>query len=582
MKGGWASGLTLCLGLCGGLAPADDVIWRPATPRTAATEPAVPAAAFSVAGVSLGRPLSVGAPSTPEPSTPMQDSQLRRATYWSTTTNEAPALFRAQKPDIDMLPPVDAPDTRKRPAPPADRAAGIPRTLAGSGLIRTSASVPVAANDGKPVVSGSDLCCGACGHAPLCDSPTCCGACGHVPLCDSAICCDEDICSCEAVAANGDRSYGSAEFLFWKVRNASAPVLTTSGSRTSLGILPRSGTTILFGGSELDQQPQMGGRFTGGWWCDACQTNGIEGSFFFLGEGTTSFNAASNGLPILARPFFNASTQMESAEQTAFPNAESGRIHIDAPTRLWGAELDWRHNLLNGCWYRLDTLVGFRYVDLEEGLHITEDITLLPGFNTTFPGSVFPGSPFMTGSRVLVADRFDTRNQFYGGQVGLDGEFRRNRWVVDVRTKVAIGFVHEMVDIDGAQVITPPPGGGPTQVFQGGLLALSSNIGHRSRERFAVVPEAGLTVGYLLTDHVKLFAGYNFLFMSNVVRPGDQIDRVLDPRRIPNFCRLNSNSAGVSTECPRPGFVNPPRPAFQFHETTFWAQGVTAGVELKY
>src|SRR5262249_15009375 len=109
----------------------------------------------------------------------------------------------------------------------------------------------------------------------------------------------------------------------------------------------------------------------------------------------------------------------------------------------------------------------------------------------------------------------------------------------------------------------------------GGLLALSSNSGHFERNRFAVVPEAGITVGYQVTDHLKLFAGYNFLFMSNVVRPGDQIDPVLNPHLIPNFIKTSPGAAGGNNFPFR-------RPAFQFHETSFWAQGVTAGLEVKY
>ena len=35
--------------------------------------------------------------------------------------------------------------------------------------------------------------------------------------------------------------------------------------------------------------------------------------------------------------------------------------------------------------------------------------------------------------------------------------------------------------------------------------------------------EATVNLGYWLTPHVKAYVGYNCLFWSNVVRPGDQI-----------------------------------------------------------
>jgi len=70
-------------------------------------------------------------------------------------------------------------------------------------------------------------------------------------------------------------------------------------------------------------------------------------------------------------------------------------------------------------------------------------------------------------------------------------------------------------------------------VQQGGLLALPSNIGTQTRNRFAVIPELGVKVGYQLTDHIRVYAGYNFLYASSVVRPGNQIDPVINRAQLP-------------------------------------------------
>ena len=75
-----------------------------------------------------------------------------------------------------------------------------------------------------------------------------------------------------------------------------------------------------------------------------------------------------------------------------------------------------------------------------------------------------------------------------------------------------------------------------------------------------------LQVGYRLNDHIKLFAGYSFLFWTDVARPGDQVDLRLNPAQIPQS-----------------GLTGGPRlPAFSFHGTDFWAQGVNIGVEFRY
>jgi hypothetical protein len=104
---------------------------------------------------------------------------------------------------------------------------------------------------------------------------------------------------------------------------------------------------------------------------------------------------------------------------------------------------------------------------------------------------------------------------------------------------------------------------------QGGLLALNSNIGRFNKDHFSFVPEIGMNVGYQINDNVRVFAGYNFLYWTGVMRPGDQIDRSLDVSRIPNF---PVNAAPVSTI----------HPSVPFKTTDFWATGVNVGIEFRY
>ena len=84
-----------------------------------------------------------------------------------------------------------------------------------------------------------------------------------------------------------------------------------------------------------------------------------------------------------------------------------------------------------------------------------------------------------------------------------------------------------------------------------------------------------MTLCYQVTQRVRLTAGYNFLYWSNVFRPGEQIDRNLDAARIPNFCNLDP------TQCPH-GLINPPRPQPTNRDTGFWAQGISLGLEVKF
>jgi hypothetical protein len=127
-------------------------------------------------------------------------------------------------------------------------------------------------------------------------------------------------------------------------------------------------------------------------------------------------------------------------------------------------------------------------------------------------------------------------------------------------TKVALGPTQQMVNIQGSTLVN-----GTTRL-EGGLLALSSNIGHYSRDVFTVVPEVGLNLGYQLTDHLRLFVGYNFLYWSSVVRPGNTVQRAINPNLLPGSTVMGG----------------PDRPAFAFRGSDFWAQGVSFGLEFRY
>jgi hypothetical protein len=124
----------------------------------------------------------------------------------------------------------------------------------------------------------------------------------------------------------------------------------------------------------------------------------------------------------------------------------------------------------------------------------------------------------------------------------------------------------QSVDIDGSQQIASA---NRQLNFVGGLYALPSNIGHHSQTRIGFVPEVGVKFGYDVRPNLRVFVGYDFLYWSNVLRAGDQIDPVLDANQIPN--------AGG----PFPP-ANQVRPRVPFQTTSYWAQGVSAGLLFRY
>jgi hypothetical protein len=328
-------------------------------------------------------------------------------------------------------------------------------------------------------------------------------------------------------------------------------VTTGSPSATFPGALGQPGTSVLFGGGDLNSSPQSGFRGYAGYWLTDDHLLGVEVGGFFLFNSSRNFAATSFGSPVLARPFVDALDGTQTEELVAFPGIVAGTVSVHELTRFWGAELNLRSNLCCGCNYYVDGLVGARYVGLNDTLTISENLTI------TAPG------PF-NGTTSQVMDRFGTQNRFYGAQFGFAGEYRFDRWFVGGRAVIGMGVTQQIVDISGTTTNTVP--GMAPVTSTGGLLAQTTNIGRHTRDKFGVIPEVGLNVGYQFTDHLRAFVGYNFLYWNSVVRPGNQIDTRVNPNLIP---------PPVST-------AGPQLPAFAFHGSDFWAQGITFGLEFRY
>ena len=350
--------------------------------------------------------------------------------------------------------------------------------------------------------------------------------------------------------------------MWWQSSQSVPPLVTSSpaGTATNIsGVLGQNTTSNLY--DSTPNHTRSGGRFTLGMSMPHFCNLGIEADYFFLGRQSSTATYRSNGDPQLARPAFNAITQKPAAEIVAINNANlfvNGSVSVSNYSQLWGAGVDFRSRWWCGPNGWIDGLVGYRHLNLSEGIDITEN---LQNFN---PVTRLPAG------NVLVHDSFHTRSQFNGFQFGIDGECRFwDRWFFGMSTKLSMGSVYDIVNINGSTTFTnfPAPFGG---TFPGGLLALpGTNIGRFTGYRFGVVPEVGLKLGYDVTDHLRLFVGYDFLYLNNVVRPGDQIDLRVNP----NF---QPSAAG-----PGPG-GGPRVPAVLFRTTDYWAQGLNFGLLYRY
>src|SRR5262249_7139560 len=146
-------------------------------------------------------------------------------------------------------------------------------------------------------------------------------------------------------------------------------------------------------------------------------------------------------------------------------------------------------------------LTGFRFMDLAERLDIMQRTTLLPGNSVFFYGLQF-GAP----AEIDIADSFQTRNQYYFHQIGLQGEWRFSRWVATWAWKFNYGVDHQTEVVNGTStlIVNPNTPNAITTTVPGGLLALTSNIGRRHHNEFAVMPEGAFQLGYRLFPSTDL------------------------------------------------------------------------------
>lgn len=384
--------------------------------------------------------------------------------------------------------------------------------------------------------------------------------------------------------------YSTAEYLLWWTKGDKLPPLVTTGqpaTLTTTGALGQPGTQVLFGDQAVDDDLRSGGRFTVGYWLNNDQTVGWDASFFFTAENNTDFHAQSNGATVLARPFTNLDlvnrglvpnlavnpnnallVAYPSVGGLAFAGSASGNVSVLTSNSVWGLETNARINMAGNSQYRADMLVGFRYLNVEDQLNITSVSQPSSGSVVVFRDPPTLGPTITNARSVTVSDIFNTRNNFYGGQVGARIDCRRGRLSGEMIAKLALGCVNQNVDIQGSSTLVQTNGVSTT--VPGGLLAQTSNIGDRSRNVFGIIPELGFNVGYNVTNNIRGFVGYSVLYWrADVVRPGKEIDPIVNPALVPT---LNNPLASNQQQ----------RPAFQFVDDDFWAQGVNFGIEFTF
>ncbi len=366
------------------------------------------------------------------------------------------------------------------------------------------------------------------------------------------------------------RSWFNLDYLLYfnKSQPGNFPLLTT-GAPAGGGIPGSPGTRVLAGDEDFGYDQFSGFRVELGFYVDQAQRRGIYASGFLLEQRSRIIEVASDatGQPLFARPFLNTATGAADVLLISFPTTVAGSGRVYTASRTYSIEGGSWTNLYRSCpddrnLVNLNLLAGFRYFELYETLRIEQNSSLISGT------AVFDGKLIGAPANIGVSDEFEVYNRFYGGNVGLNLEFRRDRLFFNTTAKIAVGVMNERLDTRGFSTLSGTTTGA-NSVVSGGLYANSQNIGRFNEDRFCVIPEVNFSLGYQVSSWLTANVGYNYLYVSRVARPGDQFNPAVNPNLVPT-----SPSFGLGA---------PTAPMIgQIIQSDYWMHGLNFGLTMRY
>lgn len=383
--------------------------------------------------------------------------------------------------------------------------------------------------------------------------------------------------------ASGPTIYGRVEALQWRIQDAPmAFPLLTSTNAPAIGTLGDANTSILLGGGPIYMGMRNGARVTAGAWVDAFETYGVEASAFGLDRFSASgaFSDGSGSLR-LGMPFFDVTGGVPAVHAISAPpfqtpsrtifiprlettitipgvfvQGDAAVVGFNTRSQLLGYDANGMLNVGYGGPIRLDVLGGFRYLRLQEDMLLLANSTAQP----------------VIGDAFTTSDSFTTRNSFYGGQVGARLSFDGGIVFAEVTGKAAAGPMVQQLDVAGSSLTTSFDPMHNPNVFPGGVYSQRTSIGSSISTQFAIVGEMQANAGVQFGP-LRAFVGFSVLYVSSVARPGNQIDPFINPNQSETLLQSGSPT-GLGT--------GPFVPTRTVHPSSFWAQGVSIGLELRY
>ncbi|EMI56627.1 BBP7 family outer membrane beta-barrel protein [Rhodopirellula sallentina] len=350
--------------------------------------------------------------------------------------------------------------------------------------------------------------------------------------------------------------WARAEYVHLNINGQSAPALVTTSTtgtiREDAGVLGLSSTSILFGADELGDDERSGGRFEIGRYFGNSGL-GLSASILFADDVDQNFSGDSVAYGILARPFVDVSPGGlgNDAELVAFPGELVGNIDVRSSTSFHAGDVLLRGMLISQPDRELEGLFGYSYIRLDDDISIHDFKRVIGG-----------GGGLAVNTTLDETDRFATDNNFHGAAFGVRGRTCFGPWSLATTMKLGLGVTSSTLTASGSTTTSVPiTGGTDVSTRNTGLLVQDTNAGSRDHDEFAVAPEIRLVLNRRFNRDWSFSVGYHFLYLSRVLRAGEQIDPLL------NLTALDPG--GLQ------GYEAPQRSAF-YNDLT--AQAITIGL----
>jgi hypothetical protein len=331
--------------------------------------------------------------------------------------------------------------------------------------------------------------------------------------------------------------YGDISYMWMWVKDPSGTPPLAAPGRNGVNNLAIAG---LLGGDNTTFDGQNGVRGTVGMWLGCDRKIGVEVGGFWVEQAQDVLTLAGDGAaggPTIVRPFLNLNTNPATIGQAIVTAPGTpGSISERQTSQIWGYEVNGVLNWSQDCNRTTDLLAGFVYTDLHETLGVTSSTT--------------------NRLTTVVDDAIGTRNQFYAPQVGTRTSWCFGQFSLTMVGMVAAGVNHESIDRAGNTTIL----GGVAPVNTGtGFLVQASNRGRITTDNFCLATPSRITLDYHVTDGLTAYIGYDYIYLTTVVRPGNQVDAAFQ-------------TVGNTVV----------RPVGGFNRTDFWANSFIAGVSFKF